>query len=355
MARPADILGQQGKSLSMPKKRMNIATSCNDRYARLVFVNLLNIHEILCQTYDVHFYLMQSEISEPTLAALTDFADGLDLTFYNVHVTERAMFESMSRYARAPDIERFFDAACHLFLPKDIDRVLYVDTGDVLFLSDDYGFYFRDFKDKSLLVTTYWRLPEDPLDFDQFQHLGGGFNSGHILINLERLRARGLRPQHYANYVERWAAHIPGKEVLYVGDQGFLTAFFAGEIGKIKKKNRYNVKVVDLNGQTPDMNPKSIHLNAMFGNIKPWQVPFTSPQDLDRLELAVETINPKTQTPQRYFTGYENSCILTWWDFCARTPVYEELKRKSLRDMTLLRLMSQRISTQASALRDLIT
>ncbi len=341
--------------MSMPKKRMNIATSCNDRYARLVFVNLINIHEILCQRYDVHFYLMQSEISERTLAALADFAEGLDLTFHNVHVTERAVFDSISRYARAPDIERFFDAACHLFLPEDIDRVLYIDTGDVLFLSDDYGFYFRDFNDKSLLVTTYWRLPPDPLDFDQFQHLWGGFNSGHILINLDRLRARGLRPHHYSDYVDRWAAHAPQKEVLYGGDQGFLTAFFAGEIGTIKKKNRYNIKVVELNGQPPELPPKSIHLNAMFGNIKPWQVPFTSPQDLDRLELSVDAINPKTKTPQRYFAGYENTCILTWWDFCTRTPVHEELKRDSFRDMTLLRLMSRRISTQARALREIAT
>jgi lipopolysaccharide biosynthesis glycosyltransferase len=337
--------------MPISKKRMNIATSCNDRYARLVFINLINIHEILTNTYDVHFYLMHSEISEQNLNALKTFSQGLNLTFHSVHVAEREVFNGISRYARAPDIERFYDAACHLFLPDDIDRVLYVDTGDVLFLSDDYGFYFRDFQEKSLLVSTFWRLQPDPWDFDQFQNLWGGFNSGHILINLDRLRRKDVRPHHYKDYVDQWAAHCPEKDVLYGGDQGFLTAFFAGEIGRIKRNNRYSVKVVGLNGHRPVHPPKSIHLNAMFGGIKPWQVPFTKAQDLAKLALSVETINKKTQTPQVYFSDYENECILTWWDFCARTPDYHQLKKASFQSLQLLRLMSNRINTQAASLR----
>lgn len=172
-----------------------------------------------------------------------------------------------------------------------------------------------------------------------------------MLINLERLRARGLGPQDYIDFVEQWAAHFPDKQVLYGGDQAFLTAFFAGEIATIRRNNPYNVKVVDCNGFPPEVPPKSIHLNAMFGNIKPWQVPFDTPRDLERLSLTVARINHKTGTPQTYFTDWENECILKWWDYCARTPIYDQLKKASFADMTLLRLMSQHITTQSADLR----
>lgn len=331
------------------RKRINITTSCDERYAPLVHVNLINIHEVLAPRYKVHFYLMHGGLSQEVLRSLTAFAATLDLEFHCVHVQETGMFRTIADHARAPDCERFFDAACHLFLPQDIDRVLYVDTGDVLFQGTPYPFYFKDFEEKSLLVTTWWKLPQDPLDFDSHQNLWGGFNSGHMLINLERMRMRALRPQDYIEHVNRWAAHFPEKEVLYGGDQAFLTCFFAGEIGTIRRKNPYNVKVVDRNGIAPETPPKSIHLNAMFGNIKPWQVPFVDPGDLDQLSLSVDRINPQTGTPQVYFTGWENDCIRSWWDYCARTPIYERLKAASLRDMTLMRLMARHITSQARA------
>lgn len=325
------------------KTRMNIATSCNDRYARYVFINLINVHEVLSRKYDIHFYLMESNISEENLSKLREFSDKLDFNFHIVHIENDEFLKNIAHYARASDSERFYDGACHLFLPDDLDRVLYVDTGDVLFLSEEYDFYYEDFLGKSLLVSSYWDLKKDRWDFDQLQGLWGGFNSGHMLVNLDQLRRMKLGPQDYINYVEKWARHFPEKNVLYGGDQAFLTAFFAGDISVIKKDNPYNVKVVALNGKIPTTPPKSIHLNAMFGNIKPWEVPFTTSKDLERLKISVPMGGRKGSDFQVYFSKYENECVLKWWDFCKRTPVYDDLKMESYKNMKLLSLLSRYI------------
>ncbi|WP_319531318.1 glycosyltransferase [uncultured Cohaesibacter sp.] len=321
----------------MIKQRMNIATSCNDMYANYVFITLASINSTLARTHDVHFYLMQSAISDEKIASLEKFCDGLDLHFHNVFVDDDEFLAELTFYSRAKDRERYYDGICHLFLPDDIDRIMYIDAGDILFLSEDYPFYFEDFKNKSLLVSTYWNLHKDKWDFQQFDSLWGGFNSGHILIDVQRLRDLKLTPQSYVDYVHEWARQAPEKEHLFGGDQAFLTAFFAGDIATIEKENPYNLKVSALNGIAPDFEPKSIHFNAMFAGLKPWDVPFRTPKDLLMYKLKLvdkkkkkKGFFKKEETYKYSFAGYENECILKWWEVCKTTPVYDELKSASL-------------------------
>ncbi|MCM2563950.1 FkbM family methyltransferase [Lutimaribacter sp. EGI FJ00015] len=330
------------------KLRMNIATSCNDAYSRFVFVNLQNVHEIFGKKYDLHFYLIQSDIADQNIEELTDFSDKLNLTFHNVMVQDDDFLKKVVRYSRAHDTARFFDGACHLFLPEDVDRVLFVDTGDFLFLSNEYDFYFKDFEGKSLLLSTYWRLEKDPWNFDRLTGMWGGFNSGHMLINLDRLRKKEISADDYVKYAESWARHFPEQKVLYGGDQAFLTGFFAGEMATIERSNPYNVKVVDLNGEAPTSPPKSVHLNALFGNIKPWEIPFNTPNDLKSYKMIVPNeIN--SDHGQVYFSDVENSFTLKWWDICSRTPVYNELKEYSFHNLKLTKLFSKKLNSLSTS------
>lgn len=335
-------------------QRMNIATSCNDKYARYLFINLINAHDVLSSKYDVHYYIMHSSISDKNVEKIRAFAAELDLTVHLIHVENDGFLKEVAKHARAADCERFYDGACHLFLPDDVDRVLYVDTGDVLFTSAEYDFYNEDFNGKSLLVTTYWNLKKDRWDFDEFKGLWGGFNSGHMLINVSGMREKGLMPQDYVDYVTKWAAHFPDKEVVYGGDQAFLTAFFAGDIATIEKGNPYNVKVVALKGEQPKTKPKLIHMNGMFGNIKPWEVPFSKPEDLDKLKIVVPTGDSNQPSHDVFFAGYENECIVKWWDYCRDTPVYQELKQEAFESMKLLNLLSGHIRKREKEIASLL-
>jgi len=317
----------------MIKERVNIATSCDNNYARYVFINIANLSQTLRNRYDVHFYLMHSRILPDTVEHLRKFSEFSGISFHEVRVDNDDFISEISKYSLAKDRERFYDGMCHLWLPDDIERVLYVDTGDILILSDDYPFYFEEFTGKSLLVSTYWKLQQDRLDFDRFDGLWGGFNSGHILIDVAQLRQRQLSPSDYVEYVKRWSLKKPGQVTLFGGDQAFLTAFFAGDIATIEKSNPYNVKIAALNGRSPEYQPKSIHFNAMFANVKPWNIPFKKPGDLDK--LTFQTTSP-TGEKRTHLSGYENECILKWWDVCRLTPVYDLVKSESLTSTKLL-------------------
>lgn len=313
------------------KPRLNIATSCDNGYAQYVFINLSNVDSTLSKNYSVHFYLMHSDISSENVKALEEYASSLSLQFHIVLIDNDRFPKSVVSHSKVKNPERFYDGMCHLFLPDDIDRILYIDAGDVLILSEDYPIYFEEFDDKSLIVSSYWSLHDDPWDFDKFQGPWGGFNSGHIVINLKRLRSLNITPKTYEDYVEKWRLHFPDKPYLYGGDQGFLSAFFAGEM-KTSGKGTYNTKASTPDGKIPSSNSKAIHFNTMFSGLKPWHIPFHRRPDLDKLYMKLR----RKGKDIFFFSEYENDCIFRWWEFCRDTPVFNKLKAESFQNRKFL-------------------
>lgn len=318
------------------KPRINIATSCNDNYAKFVFVNLANVDEFLGDTYDVHFYLMQKSIAPKTIRKLQKFSKSLKLTFHNIVVTDDDFLKPLAAVARAGDRERFYDGACHLFLPDDLERILYIDTGDVLFSDTTHEFYFQAFEDKCLAVTAHWSVRAKRTNFSKLPNNTGGFNSGHMLINLDRLRTLDIKPDDYVKFIRKWQKRFPDETNFFLGDQAFLTSFYAGEIFALPHPNPYNIKVADLNGQRPAETPKCIHMNNMLIGIKPWEVPFIEPDDLAAFNVTISTKKKERTIDREFFTDYENEWIIKWWDTCKRTPVYDEIKGASLKNRRLL-------------------
>jgi len=300
------------------KKRMNIMTSADNNIAKYLFVNLANISEVLTSKYDVHFYLLQKRIESTTLTELSSYSEQVGINFFNIELKDDEFLSELTKYAYFDDRERFYDGVSHLFLPSDINRCLYIDTGDVLFLSSDYPFYDEDFNGKSLLATTYWGLQEDKYNFKSLE-MWGGFNSGHVLFNIERLRKLNYQPQDYVDYVEAWNKACPDLDQLYGGDQAFLTGFFAGDIHIIEKNNPYNIKVSAIKKGEEGKTYKSVHLNDMYKSIKPWHIPFDTKADMEIYHR------------EEIFNRDEIDYIALWWDLCKKTPVYENLKKESFK------------------------
>ena len=88
---------------------------------------------------------------------LSKYSERKDVKFINVKVDDDEFLSELTSYAYFKDRERFYDGVSHLYLPNDVDRCLYIDTGDVLFLSDDYSFYDEDFNGKMEIAPySYW-------------------------------------------------------------------------------------------------------------------------------------------------------------------------------------------------------
>lgn len=100
-------------------------------------------------------------------------------------------------------------------LPKDIDRVLYLDC-DIIVDGDVSKMYFSEIKDISAIVTTDFMSIQagNPkrLGYDE-RH--GYFNSGMMLINISYWREHDIL-QRSINYIKE------NSEILFLYDQDVL-------------------------------------------------------------------------------------------------------------------------------------
>ncbi|MBR1859528.1 MAG: hypothetical protein IJ797_08525 [Selenomonadaceae bacterium] len=135
----------------------------------------------------------------------------------------------------------YYSLCAYKYLPKDMDRILYIDAGDVLIIGDIDKYYFDDFEDKMLIVTgiRYKLLnnkaalynPRD-LFYDKFfkDIARGLFNSGSYVINLNKMRQQNYDIKDYF-ICAKILYHSRGKNSnIYFGDQGFLSLMFVGNI-----------------------------------------------------------------------------------------------------------------------------
>lgn len=96
--------------------------------------------------------------------------------------------------------EAYYSICAHLLLPDNIDKILYIDAGDILIMGDIEDYYHYDFQGKSLVVTgRRYKLREGNLEqFSTedlsdwkggfFEILRGVFNSGSYVMNLDQMR-----------------------------------------------------------------------------------------------------------------------------------------------------------------------
>jgi len=314
-------------------------TSCDDGYARYVFVNLANIGKVLTAKYDIYFYLLQSKVSSKLIEEMDKYAKTIDVKFYNIKIEENGSFDGITKYSkfRSGNSECFYSLVAHLYLPEEVDKVMYIDTGDVILLTDEYDFYYDGWKGRTLFALNTWRMRVEKDNFkDLTERKTGGFNSGQFILDIKQLRERNVKMQDYIDYANQWKKAMPKEKHLYVGDQAFLTGFFAGDIYRISKKSKdfdaYNVKVAKDVGEEAVTHYKSAHFNKMFENLKPWDFPFKKEKDLDKFSVKIAD-HPKRQA---ILSPTEKFYLLKWWEFCEMTPVYETLKRESFYHLKLL-------------------
>lgn len=176
----------------------------------------------------------------------------------------------------------------HEQLPESVDRILYVDAGDLLILGDIAPFYNDDFDGNLILAANIKRNiggkslvyeNKDLSDPEKFMYiLEGSFNSGSYMINIKKFRQIGIGIDFYLDVVETCKTVIgEDNHKIYWGDQGLLSVCFAGYIKywgypecKFMPTSPYNFMmgwygIFDIE---PPYNPTIVHYVACE---KPWK------------------------------------------------------------------------------------
>jgi len=328
-------------------KRINIMTSCDNNIAKYIFPQLVSIDENLSE-YDVHFYLVHSIISSEYIDSLKDFAKNqTSINFHEIKVSKSLyLYEKLSlNGGRQWPQEAYYTLRVQDYLPDDVDRILYIDAGDVIIDGDISPYYFDAFEGNDIIATPL-SFKTNPITKESELHtaedllkVSGGtlFNSGSYVIDVDKFRTDGYLVEDYLYLHEILSKSTNPGSMAYFGDQGFLAAAFVGRVkffGYPQHKDPsympYNFRSSywGLYKNEPNYKPIVLHYALIS---KPWVVRFSDEiidSIIDAPSFAAKNlVAPIPQlayvSPQHFKLGE------IWWKYAKETPIYEEADLKA--------------------------
>ena len=342
------------------KKKMNIITSCDDNIAVYILPQLVSINKHLGM-YDVDFYLMHSQISDEHIRLISDFSMSLDnVTFHEIRLEDNRLFDNIAKYGDARSKkggklwphETYYWYYAHYYLPDDMERIMYIDAGDVVITGDIGEYYYGDFNNKMFIASPRVLITRgeqtnfiQKSDYENRKLLAemlgtGTFCAGTIVLNLPKFRST-VTDGYYDEYIEILKATFPAADALYLGDQGLASWIFADEIEYFMDSD--NIDVLYRPNNFPvgnfyeyEREDFKFPINALHYNaaktFKPWIARF------DKEEIAKHDLRVNGAAGYAPFTAtltliefYE-----VWWEFCKETPIYKEVNEKAIKAADVL-------------------
>lgn len=222
--------------------------------------------------YDV--FVLHSDLEESIQRAMErDFQERVTFHFLQVPEELFADFPETARYPR----QIYYRLAAPLLLPRELDRILYLDV-DVVVINSLRPFYEVDFESSYFVGCTHTREFLTKLNQARLQSdkAVAYINTGVLLMNLNVLR-QVIRLEEISAYVREH------EKALILPDQDILTALYGDKI-KLADSLLYNLsdRVLNFyNGSHPkekrDVNwvRRNTAIIHYCGRNKPWNESYT--------------------------------------------------------------------------------
>ena len=325
-------------------------TSCNEKIALYILPQLASIEKNLSK-FDVHFYFVYSKIHEKFIDALeTQAKKAKNITFYAIKfVQDVEFYECLVKYGSWQwPCEAYYTLRPQDYLPDDVDRILYIDAGDVIINGDISPYYFDDFEGNSIIATAFastFKTNEITKELELVTRedilkvvLKGIFNGGCYVINVDKFRKDGYSVEDYRYLASTLHENRTNNEMAFIGDQGFLAAAFVGDVkffgypeNKDPTYNPYNFtsSFWGVHKKEPSYTPIVIHYALPS---KPWILRFSEEiikNVIERPDFIAYCL--VTQIPTiAYITPQHFRLCETWWEYAKDTPIYNEANAKAI-------------------------
>ncbi len=272
----------------MNSEQINIMTSSDERLMPQIEVQIEAMTRNL-PGKEIQFFFFHDGRNCESVARLQRFAERCPhLHFFDIVVEQSDQFDILSSYGGSWGGAAYYSLCAYQYLPSSIERIMYLDAGDTLVVDNFDEYYFADFHGRSLLVTPgCFKLVDDNLRLynkdDLFNPIHGArvlrglFNSGSYVINLEKSRIVGLTIEDCLEFAKALCSLTGKDRNVYWGDQGLLSALYAGDIyfyGYPEIKNLWHMPYnfclwyFDRMIQKVDYKPCILHYSG--GSFKPW-------------------------------------------------------------------------------------
>jgi len=327
-------------------KKINIMTSCDNNIAKYVFPQLVSINKHLSD-YDVCFYLVHNRITADNIQMLKEFVKSqTKIKFCEILIEDISFYDSfVEDGGKLWPAEAYFTLCVQDYLPRDVDRIMYIDAGDVIFTGDISPYYFDDFEGNSIIATPLtFKINSITNEKELYSiedraelAIGSLFNSGSYIINVEKFRNEGYTQEYYKDLHKTLKKENKFKDFVYYGDQGLLASAFVGDVRMFGYPDVKDILYMPYNFRTSywgitknelTYEPVVIHYAV---SAKPWDVRF----DKDILETVIskpDSIVKQTvvSIPNiQYLTEQHMKYCEIWWGYASETPIYYEVDIKA--------------------------
>ena len=273
----------------MDSNQINIMTSSDERLMPQIEVQFEALMRNLSKQ-EVRFFLFHDGQSSKAVARLHRFAEKCsNLRFLDVAVQQPDKYNDLSARGGTWGGAAYYSLCAYQYLPSSMDRILYLDAGDTLVVGNIDEYYFADFQGHSILPAApicFKNVNDQPGLYnrdDLFDDVHGArilrglFNSGSYVINLDKCRKAGLTIEDCLEFSEALCAFTGKNKETYYGDQGFLSALYAGDMQFYRYPEIKNLWYMPYNFclwyfdsmiQKVDYKPCIVHYAG--GMFKPW-------------------------------------------------------------------------------------
>ncbi len=316
---------------------INIMTSADENLMPFITIQILSIIDSLPSDVKINYFLLYDtegdrESKLKNIEKLQAFSALYNnLVFEAVDIGNIELFKHIAYYGGYWACPAYYPLVAHKLLPKCVDRVLYLDAGDVFVQGDFREYYFMDFSNHLIIATPgRYKVVDDKLEIYDSEDLydlslcdgitRGVFNSGSYIMNLQMMRQIDFSEEDYIVFAETLAQlkkdiAIKEHEYAYWGDQGFLSAFFLGKIKYYGYPDITNLWYMPFNfclwyydrmDKAPWYTPVIVHF---AGAPKPWTVKYPYDASLTSPYHATHKISDLQAGQREYYFFWHEYAI----------------------------------------------
>ena len=249
---------------------MNILITINKGYVKQVNILLNSIqYSNLNEKFDI--YILHKSLNK---LHFKDIEKGLDLKRFTIHGIRipKSEIDNFPVYQKRYPVEIYFRLFATKYLPKDIERILYLDA-DTIVIKELKELYEMDFEGNYFIAATHikkilHKFNQIRLDLEKDEPY---INTGVLLINLKELRKRNVEKE-VIKYVKE------NRAKLMLPDQDIVSSIYGNRI-KLIDDLKYNLgdknlRKYNLENPTKKITLKWICKNTViihyYGKNKPW-------------------------------------------------------------------------------------
>lgn len=280
---------------------MNVAASFNKKYVDYAIV----LFTSFCINNPEHnrIFVLHSELEKEDLKKLRNAMSVFDAEIIELNVSER-MNKLQLPVTEFWSKEIYYRLMLPEILPPDVDRILYMDV-DVIVHGPVDELYYSDFEGMDLMAADDSNNTNKVGSFKEivrekiFKSKEGDiryFNSGILVMNIEKMR-HDYPFEVYLRAMEEWDCQMSAP------DQDILNYVHYGKV-KFIPWEKYDLfaKIAFNDGWTYE-DVKNKNMIIHFAGAKPW--------NFDGIRYEIERF---------------------WWEYAAKTPIYQRLMERFLED-----------------------